>query len=404
MEKYNVKILNPLRRRNSYMSFFLPIEPKSKKTSSKEKSIIQNIFITQMKERRYKTINREIAIEIKVFTSIKNPPRIEKFVKNIIDIMHKTEYLLDVNDLTYLPFYDDNLIRYINTKYIFTPINPSIMIRIRPFKSFLSDIRFVIREIGLNNYDQDYHFKNSWDDYNDLINNRSTYIKNLSEKSYNSLLMHTILDIQKDITSRISINPYIINLIYPNTSEHSLDLEVIYHSWAKELIKNPIRIELPELPTMNNTSKPYKKLIKEQLIKYLKKQRIFKELFSPVITSVFYMPPKNRKSSYKDIDNIMLEYIMPAFNEVFKPPLTIMNVHKRKPIDEVQAIFFNSVPKSLEGSAIGYEILQLPKKFSIYEEGFVSVGFKVNDVTDSIMEYTDREIERYINENRYIEC
>lgn len=106
---------------------------------------------------------------------------------------------------------------------------------------------------------------------------------------------------------------------------------------------------------------------------------------------------------FKDLDNIMIDYIMPVFNEVFMPPISLMNLHMKETVDEKYKKIFKSIPKSLNGSAVGYEMLELPKKLSQDDSGYLSVGFKIDELEDSIMDYLDKEIDNYINNNEYIE-
>jgi len=48
-----------------------------------------------------------------------------------------------------------------------------------------------------------------------------------------------------------------------------------------------------------------------------------KNLKTPTIATVFYSPPVGKKGFFKDMDNIMLEYVLPSFNDTFTPPLSL---------------------------------------------------------------------------------
>ncbi|MEW6658488.1 MAG: hypothetical protein AB1424_07485 [Thermodesulfobacteriota bacterium] len=61
------------------------------------------------------------------------------------------------------------------------------------------------------------------------------------------------------------------------------------------------------------------------------------------------------------------------------------------------------VPRSLRGSAIGYEIMELPYNFESIDTGYLKVGFRIDDIEDSVMDYVDDKINKYIKENLYIE-
>ena len=95
----------------------------------------------------------------------------------------------------------------------------------------------------------------------------------------------------------------------------------------------------------------------------------------------------------------MLEYILPSFNDIFTPPLSLLNLHMRKN-DE----FSKAIPKSLSGSAMGYVIIELPKKYSEQRKGFLSVGFEVVDLDrEGLIQSIDKKIESYIKNNEYLD-
>ena len=403
--KFNIKLLNLKRRRRKYLYFSLNIEPKSKKTTT-NKSEIQSKFVEKMKTSKMEGLKSKVAIEITAYTNLKNPPQIEKFVKNIIDKMHKKQILRNQKDEIYLPFEDDRFIKYLRVEYVFIKGKSHIHIKIRPFSSFISDIHFVDTEIGLN-YKTDINTNNnSWAEYKDLIDNKEKYIKILSEEAYGSMLKIKTLDIQKEICDGMSITPEIIQLLYPKQSNYVNNFKDIYRDWASILLNVPIRIHLPGIPLNedegNDYKAKYREKIKKNMRQYLAKHSIFDKLQSPILISVFYMPPRKKKKDYKDIDNIMLEYIMPAINEVFYPPISLFNIgmedRKSNEIHELSI----SIPRSLNGSAIGYEVIELPYNFTNSNTGFLKVGFRIEIIESSVMRYIDDEIDKYMTENKYV--
>lgn len=95
----------------------------------------------------------------------------------------------------------------------------------------------------------------------------------------------------------------------------------------------------------------------------------------------------------------MLEYVLPVFNETFIPPLSLLNLHMQKNDRISQA-----VPKSLNGSAMGYVIVELPKKYSEIQKGFLSVGFEVIDLDkEGLIQSVDKKIKSYMEHNQYID-
>jgi len=398
-EKLNLKVLNLKRKRKRYIDLFLDITPESKRAMGKKQSKIQKIIIEQMKIRGYKKITSEVAIEITVYSSEKTPPRIEKFVKNLLDLMHKKEILQDAADADFLPFEEDRDVKYLSVKYIFLSSKSSVVIHIRPFSSFISDIHFVDAEIKENRdkHDAD-DFNSVKEHYKHLIEEEEKYVKVFSKEVYSTMLDFAVLDMQKSLASVMAISPFIIGLIYPKKGRGTKTFKKVYKDWATYLIDFPIRIKLPEIPTQKDTSAKYIADIKRQLSSYIEKRFIFRNLKAPVAATVFYSPPVGKKGFYKDVDNIMREYILPSFNDVFSPPLSLFNLGMKKD-DE----FSKVIPKSLNGSAIGYTIIELPKKYSEPEKGYLSVGFEIVDLyRDGIIQSLNEKIESYIENNKYI--
>jgi hypothetical protein len=401
---FNVKLLNLKRKRKKYLTLLLDIEPKSKR-ATRNKSELQNIIIEKMRTRNWEWIKSKVAIEITSYTYQKNPPQIEKFVKNIIDIMHKREILKNKKDEIYLPFKDDKFIKYVRAKYVFIKGKSQTHIKIRPFNSFISDIHFVDTELGLK-----YHAKkntsDNWSEYRDLIDKKENYLKVLCKEAYDSMIKMKTLDLQKEICDGISITPEIIGLLYPKQSKYAKNFKEIYKNWASMLLDVPIIIHLPGIPLSEDEEENYKakyrELLKKQMRQYLANHPIFKKFQAPVIITAFYMPPKRKKKDYKDIDNIMLEYIMPAMNEVFRPPISLFNLGMEDRHGKEIKDHSISNPTSLNGSAIGYEIIELPFNFSNSDAGFVKVGFKIEIVKSSVMDYIDERIDKYMSENQYV--
>lgn len=401
---FNIKLLNLKRKRKKYRTLILDIEPKSKK-ATRNKSELQNIIIEKLRTRNWKCIESKVAIEITSYTNQKNPPQIEKFVKNIIDIMHKKEILKNKKDEIYLPFKDDKFIKYLRAKYVFLKGKSKTYIKIRPFNSFISDIHFVDTELGLN-YHAGKNTSDNWSEYRELIDKKEEYLKVLSKEAYDSMIKMKTLDLQKDICDGISITPEIIGLLYPRQGKYAKNFKEIYRNWASMLLDVPIRIHLPGIPLSEDEEEDYKpkyrEVLKKQMRKYLANHPIFNKFQAPILITAFYMPPKRKKKDYKDIDNIMLEYIMPAMNEIFRPPISFFNLvtedRRGKKINDRSI----SNPKSLNGSAIGYEIIELPFNFSNSDTGFIKIGFKIEIVESSVMGYIDEEIDKYMAENQYV--
>ncbi|MFC2161630.1 hypothetical protein ACFLRX_08270 [Acidobacteriota bacterium] len=401
---FNIKLLNLQRKRKKYLTLILDIEPKSKKTT-KNKSELQSMIIEKLRKKNWKCIESKVAVELISYTNQQNPPQIEKFAKNIIDIMHKEELLKNKKDKIYLPFKDDKFVKYLRIKYVFFPGKSKTQIKIKPFNSFISDIHFVRTELGLN-YNAGKNTRDNWAEYREIIDKKEEYLKVLSKEAYVSMVKMETLDIQKDICDGISITPEIIGLLYPKQGKYAKNFKEIYRNWASMLLDVPIRIHLPGIPLNEDGKTKYKAIykieLKKQMRKYLANHTIFRNFQAPILVSVFYMPPKRKKKDYKDIDNIMLEYIMPTMNEIFRPPVSIFNLAMEDKCGKIINDLLISNPKSLNGSAIGYEIIELPFNFSTSDTGFIKIGFKIEIEESSVMDYIDEEINKYMEENQYV--
>lgn len=387
----NMKTLTLMRKQKKYIDLFLDIAPESKKSMGRNQAEIQKMIIAQMKERHFRKIESKIAIEIIAYTSERSPPRIERFVKNLLDLMHKKEILEDANDSEFLPFKEDRDIKFLSVRYIFLPGKSQTFVHIRPFSCFIGDLHFINAEIEEDESDRDDPISIK-EHHEDLMNHKEDYIELLSEKAYESMLDLSMLDMQKDLSSYMAVSPFMVRLIYPKKGTKPAFIRDTYREWAEELLDFPIRIRLPELPTEQNTSKAYRAEVKSQLSSYLGKRPVLENLKAPAIVTVFYSPPYGKRGFYKDIDNIVLEYILPTFNDIFAPPISLLNLNMGKKDGASTAI-----PKSLNGSAIGYVILELPKKYSKQRGGFLSVGFEVVDSDrEGLIQSIDRKLKSYM--------
>jgi hypothetical protein len=396
--KLNLKILNLKKREKRNIDLFLDIVPASKKAMGKNQVEIQKMIIKQMKERNFQKIKSKTAVDVTVYSSAKNPPRIERFIKNLLDLMHKKEILENAEDADFLPFEEDRDVKYLSVRYVFLPGESNTVIRIRPFSSFISNLHFVATEINDDNRDKD-DFMLIKKRYEDLISNKPNLLKAFSKEAYESMIDLAMLDLQKSLTSNMAITPFMLGLIYPKKGTKPAFVKDTHKEWADMLMAFPIRIRLPELPTQEDSSKVYKTEIKKQLSLYLEKNPIFKNLKAPTIATVFYSPPLGKKGFFKDVDNIMLDYVLPTFNDIFIPPLSLLNLHMRK-----NDKFSEAIPKSLNGSAMGYEIIELPKKYSKNQKGFLSVGFEVIDLyKEGLIHLVDKKIESYMELNQYVD-
>lgn len=88
----NPNHLNIIKRRKKYISLHLDCDIRSK-AKTNNKAEIQQKIIEQMKLFGKKSLLKDISVQIITYTTHKRSPGIDKWIKNIIDILHKTDYL-----------------------------------------------------------------------------------------------------------------------------------------------------------------------------------------------------------------------------------------------------------------------------------------------------------------------
>ena len=390
----DVRKLNIIKRRKKYLSIRLSAPPRQKKTTP-NKSEIQRQFIEEMKRRAMPTLTNDIAVQIIVYTSDRRAPSATALAKNLIDIMHKEEYLLSAEEKQFLPFKDDKQIKYLFVMYLFVEGDSATYIKVRPFSAFISDVHFLKEDDNLDSLDG----LSESEYYRDLIANRDKYIELFSEKAYGTMISMSLERIQRDFGNAISITPHFLTTCFPKRGRFSTHFASVFGDWTELLLSSTIRLKLPGIPSgpkgqdaTADQKKKYKKKTRECLKEYLDKFSILAELQYPIIVSVIYRPSKLQKE--KDVDNIMLDYLVPAFNEVFAPPASIFRL---KEYEHDGTKHVPVLAKEMYGKAIGFEIVQIPRMKKRHEPGEVYLGFRLDDIGDSLIDLCDRQIDEFLD-------
>lgn len=360
-----------------------------KKTcKQEERTKIQLEIINKMKLFQYKTIKTDIVVEIVSYTGDSKSPGVDKWAKNIIDIMYETKYLTNPSDAQFLPFIDDKQIRYLYVSYHFIEEKSKTFIKIIPFKKFLKDL-------DLDNSISD----NNLDVTNELYETNYSYNKFLSKEANEALRKMNLQNRQENFGNLISISKDIIrDCFYYSNSKNDPVLKKMNNSIKiimNNIVKSPIKLSIPSLTTNTSDEKAkkqnYKIEIQKLLTDYLNKYTFFKELQCSLIISIIYVPGRNPKVEEKDIDNILLYYIVPVVNQLMTPPITIggikeyedFNGNKKKPV----------LINDKNGQIVGYEILKLNKNFS--KTGYLTIGFKQSICDDSIISNCYKQLDDY---------
>lgn len=390
----NPNHLNIIKRRKKYISLHLDCDIRSKAQTNNKTEIQRNI-IKQMKSFEKVTLSQDIAVQIITYTTDKRSPGIDKWIKNIIDILHKTEYLENTADKIFLPFSDDKQIKYLYVQYFYAGKSSRTHIDILPFSGFISDLHKAEEIIG-NKRDYSYEHESN---YSDLITNKSRYLSFFSEEAYNSMLKTSLETEQRKFGNLISIRSHFIRTCFPKRNKLSKSLKSIYQDWAEMLLKTPIKLKLPGLPKNGNEDKEivkkYKEQIRIELTNYINKYSIMKNLQGPIILSVIYRPAK--KKIEKDIDNILLEYIMPVANDILNPPASLYRITEYEDFITKKTIF-SPLAKDKNGISIGYEILRVPQ-FNDNKNGEIYLTFRLSSNEDSLIDDAQRTIDKYLKED-----
>ncbi len=383
----NLENLNILKRRKKYISLLLRCNIRSKRASRKSQYEIQKQVIKQMKTLKANKITNDIAVQIISYTSDKRVPGIANWTKNLIDILYK-EFSENIDERNYLPFNDDKQIKYLFTLYRYGCKESKIYIKIIPFSSFIADVQKICMK-----YNSISLKENEESNYQEMINNKQLYLQGgISEKAYESLLSTELMNEQILFGRRTAINLDFIYLCY-SKQKNNLDCN---KKLLESLLNFPIRIKLPGLPKGGSKNKEkannYKTIIEIEIRNFLEKYPYLKKLQIPIIISVIYCPLYNYKE--KDIDNIVLQYLIPVVNKLMNPKCCLFNQNKN--MEELSDNKSNSrIIKN--SSCVGYEIIRIPPKHNS-ADGQLYLTFKyAND--ESIIDSVEKKIDEIINEN-----
>lgn len=380
----NPKYLNILKRKKKYIRLYTRVVPR-KRNKTENKASIQEQFINSMKTLQKRQLTGALAVQIITYTTDRNTPNITEWTKNIIDILHKRDYLQDPADALFLPFIDDKQIKYLYSCYEYQGEYPLTIIMIQPFSSFISDLHLI------NTYqDKDVDREMEWEKMHDLKVNKEEYLKIFSEEAYEIMLKLEKAEQQKYIGESLAISRFLITTLYPKRGVNQKYFKDLYIRYSKILLDSPLRIALPGIPKGGSKDKTIVKNYRQELKKLLEEYKdripIFNKIIHPMIATIIYRPA--RKSIRKDIDNILLEYILPVVNKVFVPPASPYRMTE---------INSNSIPlsKDLNGLCIGYEILEIPRSDDV-PNGDLYLGFKFDLIRDPLMDQTEKFIEKYL--------
>ena len=402
-----IVLYNIRKYHEEYISFTLDVEAKAKGIADNEKNIIQNMIVSKMKMKsNFKKFDRNIplAINIKTHTCSKETVKIEDWVKNLLDLLHKELYKGDV-DYNYLPFVDDDQIKYLNVEYFYYPdedfiSSTSTSINIIPYNSFLKDIIFLNKNdenLKIEEYtEQNFSFQEMKE------------LQQLAEKKEPGYYLDK--DGNKSI-SKSSFNNTFYKFYRTGYQAEVLSNEILNYDFfkffsSKKLLRTFLNIQkcikLPGVPLNITKNKEIKAAYKQEIFNIAtsykeKYSYIFDKLSQPLKLIVLYQPNYEQKH-LKDIDNIVRTYIIQTMASIFQPPATLSRIkelekEKGKPLKI-------SLASSLNNQFIGYEFLLLPKDYSNKNGSVYIFLTKQNVLEQGILLNNKRKIEKIFEENK----
>lgn len=403
------------RKGHGYSHYSFNFEPKIMK--SKEKALLQNDILNQMKKMGRYAFRGDIAVEISIYPTSKTPPHIHTISKRLIDIFWRPVLESSIKRKG-LIFADDKQIAYLSIKYnLGTSIDhKGFTASITPFGNFLQDITLA-EDILRGNYgeppdsiNEDVQDDNINNDYYDILENKDKYIRNLGQKTYDSMLLMAKHFSQKQFLENCKLRIMDIYLLYASVGRikhygNSADVKELFRKMSESLahwIPNiPIRMKLPRIPINNHETKEYRKLIYEAFVAYKQKFKLLDPLYIPVALEVIYKPPLKSINFIKDLDNIMRDFIIPIFHDIYKPPPTFMHaidltkIHNND-LKGKYALFLKDFPKSVPYSVSRYEIFKIDRHENDEDDGFLCIG--ITHGSYSLWNRVDKAINEWQND------
>ncbi len=403
-------------------------EPKSKNSMRRPQQIeFQQKLLGKMKAAKRRAYRSPIVAEMSLETTAKNPPHIHTVVKNYLDLF---EVPLDESiSRKGLVYQDDKKIYGLSVRYHLGDSDPGMRVSFAPFNNFLQDLDLASDIISgdYSDYLECYDFEEQlaeiqglrrYDDYDDSIESLGDFIRDkekfvsvVGEKAYNAILLSYRISAQEQLLKGLSLGVSDLNLFYMplimeqkfgrKLSPSKKELEKIPGITSEWIANSPIRIPLPNAPLEDGDTKIFKQEVRTSLAAFHQEHPIFKPLHIPVNLNILYKPPKESKTDYNDLDNIMRK-IVPAFNEIFEPPSTYVSHVNLDSIRDDKLYrslkrMQEKIPKSIRTSISGYDIFKMPREPEDDSEGYLTASFSSGTSSlSSPMFIIDRIIEKWI--------
>jgi Holliday junction resolvase RusA-like endonuclease len=422
--RYGRYIWRQLKGRSIYS---LNEEPRSKNSMRRHQKIeFQKKLLDEMKASKKRAYRSPIIAEMSFKTTTKNPPHIQTVVKNYLDLFEAP--LDNTSSRKGLVYQDDKKIYGLSVRYNFGDGDPEIMVSFVPFRNFLMDLDLASDIISgvYSEYMECYDFEEQlseiqgnrkYDDYDSVdrlrqfVRDKEEFISVVGEDAYNAMLPLYKFSAQEHLLKglELGVNDLILfyrPLIMKQKFAHKQlpsknELEKIPQRTSDWIANSPIRIKLPNAPLEHGDTKIFKQKVRASLAAFHQEHRFFKRLHIPVNLNILYKPPRTSKTDYNDLDNIMRK-IVPAFNEIFEPPSTIVSHVKLDSISDGRHYrslkkMQEKIPKSIRTSISGYDIFKMPREPQDDSEGYLTASFSSGTSSHrSPMLIIDSVIEKWI--------
>lgn len=397
-------------------------EPLSKNSmKQKDKESVQKSIVEKLKaiKKRGFMSTTKVCLIMNIYTNHKTPPHIHTIPKNYIDLLWKF-YNRKIRRKKIL-LEDDKQIKYLSVRYYigYDEVGAKIDFELYPFNSFIDDIRLAysftegqlgsvdrfLHRIGIR---EDYNekFNNSIYDYERLLENKSAF----DDETFEILSQYSYQSVQEDYLKTQNLSIRDLYYLFCNSIGYVQSIEGREYLSSSEVKKmnsllqltivgSPLNISLPSVPTAKGESAIFVSTVKEKMIEYRDKHRFINPLLNPVSIKVFYKPPVTKNEFSKDLDNIM-RIIVPAFHEVFKPPVSLLqcvNLERLEDnIREKYETILKKTPRSIQHQITGYEIFEIPRENGDISEGFLSLVI-ADGLSGDAYSIIEKTIEEYYN-------
>lgn len=383
------------RKRHGYRYYSFDREPPGKATKEFQKAEFQKEILAKMKENNHRAYTSKIALQISLNPSTRNPPHVHTSMKKLLDIFQEPLPESRIKRKSLL-IQDDNQIAYLSVRHHLGTGEKKIRTTFSSFTNFLENLKLAEdilsgsynhsfdriefeREInGIGSLYERPSFSETMDELGALERDKKRYIGQFGKKAYESMhLMHKMEAQEKLLNmSKLKIQELYNVFNASGIFKEKPLIKKLAEVMARWVTASPIRMELPPLPTQDNQKEAYKNLIKQNMETFRNQFNILKPLYIPVIMQVIYKPPITSHDFYKDLDNILRDFLLPAFHKEFEPPPTHVSILRDSiyPIDDRLKEMINKIPKSIQHSVAGYEIIEIPRQLEDEEDGFLVIA------------------------------